>query len=76
MMAAMMGGLLKNDLKKLLIKTYPQDFSDMLACAEKYACMEEAFADDPPASFIVTGSNKKHFPRQKKRIHQGSRFPF
>ena len=29
-MSAMMDGLLKDDLKKSLTKTYPRDFSDML----------------------------------------------
>ena len=33
MMAAMMSSLLKNDLKKSLVKTYPRDLSDMLAHA-------------------------------------------
>ena len=36
-MAVMMDGLLKNDLKKLLTKTYPWNFSDMLAYAKRYA---------------------------------------
>ncbi|XP_073109291.1 uncharacterized protein [Elaeis guineensis] len=52
-MAAMMGDLLKNDLKKLLTKTYPSDFSDMLVCAEKYARMKEAFVEETHASSIA-----------------------
>ena len=47
-MAAMMSGLLKNDLKKSLIKTYPRTLLNMLIRAEKYAHMEEAFTGDTP----------------------------
>ena len=63
MMAIMMSGLLKNNLKKLLIKTYPQNFLDMLACAEKYVRMEEAFAEDTPAGSAAVRPNKERHPR-------------
>ena len=63
MMAVMIGGLLKNDLKKLWTKIYPQDFSDMLVRAKKYARTEEAFADDPLASSIMTELNKECSPK-------------
>ena len=52
-MAAMMDGLLKNDLKKLLIKTYPRDFLDMLVHIEKYAHTEEAFAEETLANSMA-----------------------
>ena len=52
-MVVMMDGLLKNDLKKSLIKIYLRDFSDMLAYAEKYACMEEIFVEEIPVSSVA-----------------------
>ena len=42
-MAALKGGLQKNDLLFSLEKKYPRDFADMLARAESYARAEEAF---------------------------------
>ena len=59
----MMSGLLKNDLKKSLINTYPQDLSDMLVHAEKYVCMEEAFVDDTSVDLVMVGLSKEHHPR-------------
>ena len=75
MMATMMSGLLKNDLKKSLIKTYPWDLLDMLAYAEKYVRMEEAFIDDTPTSLAVLGSSKGHHPRQEEKRCQCSWSP-
>ena len=74
MMAMMMDGLLKNDLKRSLIKTYLRDFLDMLAHAEKYARMEEAFADDLPASSIAAGSTKECSPKWREKIRRCSQF--
>ena len=54
-MAAMMGGLLKNDLKKLLTKIYPQNFLDMLTRVEKYVRMEEVFAEETFIDFAAAG---------------------
>ena len=71
-----MGSLLKNDLKKSLTKTYPQNFLDMLAHAEKYAHTEEAFAKETPASFIMVGQNKECSLRWKEKNRQHSRSPF
>ena len=42
-MAALKGGLQKNDLLFSLKKKYPKDFADLLARAEGYARAEEAF---------------------------------
>ena len=42
-MAALKGGLQKNDLLYSLEKKYPRDFADLLARAEGYARAEEAF---------------------------------
>lgn len=46
----MISSLLKNNLKRLLIKTYPQGFTDMLARVERYAHMQDAFMQEkvPP----------------------------
>ena len=50
-MAALKGGLQKNDLLFFLKKKYPKNFADMLARAESYARAEEAFeAKDGEAS--------------------------
>lgn len=46
MMSILMSGLQKNDLNKSLIKTYPRDFIEMLAWAEKYAWMEDIFMQE------------------------------
>ncbi|XP_073105175.1 uncharacterized protein [Elaeis guineensis] len=61
-MAVMMGGLLKNDLKKSLTKTYLRNFSNMLANAEKYACTEEAFAEETPANSVTPIKVVLHYP--------------
>ena len=42
-MAALKGGLQKNNLLFSLEKKYPRDFADLLARAERYARAEEAF---------------------------------
>ena len=42
-MAALKGGLQKNDLLFFLEKKYPRDFADLLVRAEGYARAEEAF---------------------------------
>ena len=62
-MAAMMSNLLKNNLKKSLIKTYPQDLLDMLVHAKKYARIEEALINDTLADSVAMGSNKERHPR-------------
>uniref|UniRef100_A0A6I9QMS4 Uncharacterized protein LOC105037092 n=1 Tax=Elaeis guineensis var. tenera TaxID=51953 RepID=A0A6I9QMS4_ELAGV len=72
-MAAMMSDLLKNDLKKSLVKTYPRDLPDMLVRVEKYVRMKEAFADDTTADSTVAGSSKEHHPRCEEKSHQRSR---
>ena len=62
-MAALMGGLLKNDLKKLLTKTYLRNFLHMLAHTNKYARTEEAFVEEISVSFGVAGQYKEHSPK-------------
>ena len=62
-MAAMMSDLLKNDLKKLLVKTYPRDLPDMLVHVKKYVCIEEAFTDETLASSATVGPSKEHHSR-------------
>ena len=62
-MAAIMNSLLKNDLKKSLVLTYPWDLPDMLVRAEKYAHIEETFADDTPVGSATAGPNKERHPR-------------
>ena len=42
-MAALKSGLQKNDLLFFLKKKYPRDFTDLLARAEGYTRVEEAF---------------------------------
>ena len=59
----MMSSLLKNDLKKLFIKTYPWDLLNILARAEKYARMKEVFTDDTPVGSAAVGSSKEYHPR-------------
>nr|XP_010917693.1 RING-H2 finger protein ATL81-like [Elaeis guineensis] len=56
-MSMMMDELLKNDLKKSLIKIYPRDYPDMLVRAEKHAHTEEIFTEDgtPIRSVVVGG---------------------
>ena len=52
--SAIMSRLLKNDLKRSLVKAYPWDFFDMLVQMEKYAYMEEVFVkDEAPTSSIM-----------------------
>ena len=62
-MAVIVGGLLKNDLKKLLTKTYLRNFSDMLACTEKYVRTEEAFALEISINSVAVRQSKEHSPR-------------
>lgn len=58
-MTALMNVLWKNDLKKLLIKTYPRDFTDMLNWVKKYAHMEDAFMQKEfPATSLLRGGGK------------------
>ena len=71
-MAAMMSGLLKNDLKKSLIKIYFWDLPDMLAHVEKYARMEEIFADDTPVSSAMAEPNRERHPRREEKRHHRS----
>ena len=54
-MSAMIYELLKNDLKKSLIKIFSQNYPDMLVCAEKYARTEEIFAKETPVGSVVAG---------------------
>ena len=74
-MVMIMDGLLKNNLKKLLIKTYLQNFLDMLAHAKKYAHTEEAFAEETPISSVAIGQNKECSPRGEERNPQHSQSP-
>ena len=73
--AAMMSDLLKNNVKKLLIKTYPQDLSDMLVCAEKYARMEETLADDTHIDLAATEPSKERHPRWEEKRCQHLQSP-
>ena len=61
--AIMMSGLLKNDLKKLLVKTYPQNLSNMLARVKKYARIEKTFTDETPIDLATVEPSKEHHPR-------------
>ena len=58
-MRPLLSGLQKNDLKKLLTKTYPLDFPDMLARAEKYARIEEAFMEDETPTNPMDGGGDR-----------------
>lgn len=58
-MSALMSGLQKNDLKWSLAKTYPKDLVDMLARAEKYAQMEEAFMQEEISATSILEGGKK-----------------
>ena len=73
--AAMTSALLKNDLKKSFIKTYPRDLPDMLIYAEKYARMEGAFAEDTPVGLVAVGSSKERHSRREEKRRQRSRSP-
>lgn len=56
-MLALMSGLLKNDIKRSLTKTYPRDFADMLAWTEKYARTEDASVEEEiPITSILGGA--------------------
>lgn len=55
-----MSGLQKNDLKSLLIKTYPRDFANMLARAKKYVRMEDIFMqEETPVTSLIGVKNWK-----------------
>ena len=64
-MSIMISGLLKNDLKKSLMKIYPWDYPDILAQAEKYARMKEVFMEDEAlaGSTVESKQNKECSPR-------------
>lgn len=58
-LSALINGLQKNDLKKSLIKTYPQDFANILAQAEKYTWIENTFIqEDIPVTSLLGGGRK------------------
>ena len=61
MMAALKGGLQKNDLLFSLKKKYPRDFADLLARAKGYARVEEAFKlkDEEAAKERQVGDSSK-----------------
>ena len=75
-MPVMMDGLLKNDFKKLLVKTYPRDYFDLLVPTEKYARMEEVFTEEASVSSIATEQNKERSPTWEGRTYQRSQCPF
>lgn len=55
-----------------MIKTYPQDFTNMLAQAEKYARMKDVFMQEKaPAIFLVGGkrleANQGYLLRREER---------
>ena len=60
-MATLKGGLQKNDLLFSLEKKYPRDFADLLARAEGYARVEEAFKmkDEETARERQAGDSSK-----------------
>ena len=60
-MAALKGGLQKNNLLFSLEKKYPRDFADLLARAEGYARVEEAFKmkDEETAREQQAGDSSK-----------------
>ena len=70
MMFVMMSGLLKNNLKRSLVKTYPRDCPDMLVRVERYARIKGVFTEDetPASSIIGEKQNKKCSLRQEERI--------
>ena len=72
----MMSGLLKNDLKRSLVKAYPWDFPDMSVRTEKYAHIEVFVEDEASTSSIMGGKqNKEYSSRQEERTRQRSRSP-
>lgn len=50
-----MSGLKKNDLKKLLIKSYHQDFVDMLTQAKMYTWMKDGFMQEEAPTTSLLG---------------------
>ena len=69
-MAALKGGLQKNDLLFSLEKKYPRNFVDLLARAEGYAQAEEAFKmkDEETARERQVGDSSK--PAVEKRSRE------
>ena len=77
-MAALKGGLQKNDLLYSLEKKYPRDFADLLARAEGYARAEEAFKmkDEETARERQAGdSGKPAVEKRPKEARPRSRSP-
>ena len=77
-MAALKGGLQKNDLLFSLEKKYPRDFADLLARAEGYARAEEAFKmkDEEAARERRAGdSSKPTVEKGKSEARPHSRTP-
>ena len=77
-MAALKGGLQKNDLLYSLEKKYPRDFADLLARAEGYARAEEAFKmkDEETARERQAGdSSKPAVEKRPKEARPCSRSP-
>ncbi|KAG1365253.1 putative Retrotransposon gag protein [Cocos nucifera] len=74
-MAALKGGLQKNDLLFSLEKRYPRDFADLLARAERYARAEEAFKlrDEETLRERLTGDREPNEVRPRSRTPSGSR---
>ena len=70
-MAALKGGLQKNDLLFFLKKKYPRDFADLLARAEGYARAEKAFKmkDEEAAKQRQVGDSSK--PTVEKGSSEG-----
>ena len=81
MMAALKGGLQKNDLLFFLKKKYSRDFADLLARAEGYARAEEAFKmkDEETARERQAGDSSKPAvekgPREARLSRPRSRSP-
>ena len=78
-MAALKGGLQKNDLLFSLKKKYPRDFADLLARAKGYARAEEAFKikDEEAAKERQEGdSSKPAAEKGPSEAQPHSRTPF
>ena len=78
-MAALKSGLQKNDLLFSLEKKYPRDFADVLARAEGYARVEEAFKmkDEEIARERQVGdSSKPTVEKGASEAQPHSRTPF
>lgn len=61
-MSVLMSSLQKNDFKRLLIKTYPRDFMNMLAWAKKCVRIEDTFMQKEPPPLLYREVVREYKP--------------